>query len=625
MPSLYLDFETFWTTEYSLRKLTPPEYIFDPRFEVIVCSVLDPEWKPARPRTLMPADMPVFLGHYDPAKTMACSHNALFDLSILAWRYHWTPALMQDTLGLARALFHHKFRRFSLGELSKHLGLGVKKDTIFKVKGLHAPEIKAKGLWEEYCAYSRNDVLLCCKLYNILAPQLPKEELKLMDLVLRCAVQPVFKVDTELLNGYLSDLRKIKEELLQRSGYDRASLLSTDKFKAVLEDLGVAVETKKSKTTGKDIPAFAKTDSFMEALQSHEDYHVQAVAAARLSQRSTIDETRAQKFLSISSLPWANGGRLLPVALRYGGAHTHRLSGEWKINLQNLPRDASKSKLRHALIAPPNHWVVSVDLSQIEARLVAWLAGCTELLEQFRRKEDPYAVLASRIFHYQVNKADYPVERFIGKTGILGLGYGCGVERFYAMVLSQARQAGLDLGNKFTYMIADLTVETYRLVYWEIPALWHQLDRWLPTLNQGRERGIPFGPRGWREDHDNGGLRVYNKRDLIVIEKGAILLPNGMSLRYNVPDIKLYGAKLLENIIQALARIVVMQAALRLNKLGYRFALQAHDELAFVVSDDQLDTAKETILAEMIRPPVWAIDLPLAAEIGHGRSYGDTK
>jgi DNA polymerase len=253
--------------------------------------------------------------------------------------------------------------------------------------------------------------------------------------------------------------------------------------------------------------------------------------------------------------------------------------------------------------------------------LVAWLAGCPSLLRQFRTGQDPYAQLAQRIFGYRVTKDSHPIERFIGKTGILGLGYGCGVDRFCAMVLSQARQAGLELGTKFSYATANRTVDIYRETYWEIPALWRELDRRLRTLNYGTEHAV-LGPQGWREDLDCG-LRRYNKFDLLTIKKGAIVLPNGMELRYTVPDDKLYGAKLLENIIQALARIVVMQAALRLSQRGYRFAAQIHDELVFVVPEENLDTARETILSEMIRQPTWAPGLPLAAEVGHGRNYGE--
>lgn len=620
--TMVFDIETYFDKQYSLRKLTPPEYIMDDRFELIICAVnLN-----GKSFIVEGPDFGKFLKSVDPTKTITFSHNSLFDNAILAYRYGWVPWRMVDTLGMARALLHHQLHRFSLAEVAKALGLVSKSDLILKVQGLHADGIKAKGLWPAYQAYCMNDMQLCGQIAARLLPLFPKEELRIMDLALRCAVQPVFHADVPMLTTYLEDLRNLKASLLKRAGCEKAALMSTAKFKALLESLGVTVETKKSKQTGLDIPAFAKTDSFMERLANDNDFQVQALAAARLSQRSTIDETRAQKFLSISTLPWADGRRLLPVPLRYGGAHTHRFSGEWRINLQNLPRDASKSKLRHALIAPPGYSVISADLSQIEARMVAWLAGCHSLINQFSTGHDPYALLAQLIFGYRVTKNTHPVERFIGKTGILGLGYGCGVDRFFAMVLSQARQAGLELGKMFSYTLADRTVEIYRETYWEIPDLWHQLDRWLPTLNFGPEQAV-LGPRAWREDFHEGrwNPRRYDKFNLLVIKKGAIVLPNGMELRYDVPNDKIYGAKLLENIIQALARIVVMQAALRLSERGLRFALQVHDELVFVVPTGKVDAAKEIILAEMIRQPVWAPGLPLAAEIGHGPSYGEAK
>jgi DNA polymerase bacteriophage-type len=621
--SMVFDIETYYDKQYSLRKLTPPEYILDDRFELHLCAVnLN-----GKSFDVEGPDFGKFLKSIDPNETTTLSFNSLFDNCVLAYRYGWVPRMMVDVLGMARSLLHHKSKRLGLGEVAKLLGLANKTDLILKVQGMHAADIKAKGLWPAYRRYAMRDMQLCGQAFAKLIPYFPKEELQVMDLVLRCAVQPVFQADVPMLTTYLEDLRKLKESLLKKAGCDKAALMSTAKFKALLDALGVPVQTKISKATGQPIPAFAKTDAFMQELANDDNFEVQALAAARLSQRSTIDETRAQKFLSISTLQWENGQQLLPVPLRYGGAHTHRLSGEWRVNLQNLPRDASKSKLRSALIAPPGYLTVSADLSQIEARLVAWLAGCPSLLRQFRTGQDPYAQLAQRIFGYRVTKDSHPIERFIGKTGILGLGYGCGVDRFFIMVQSQARQAGLELGTMFSYRTADRTVDVYRYTYWEIPALWRKLDHRLRTLNYGPEHA-PLGPQSWREDCNEGGwgsLRQFDKYDLITIKKGAIVLPNGMELRYTVPDDKLYGAKLLENVTQALARIVVMQAALRLSQRGLRFALQAHDELVFVVPEENLDTAQETILSEMIRQPVWAPGLPLAAEVGHGRNYGECK
>jgi DNA polymerase len=143
----------------------------------------------------------------------------------------------------------------------------------------------------------------------------------------------------------------------------------------------------------------------------------------------------------------------------------------------------------------------------------------------------------------------------------------------------------------------------------------------------------------------------------VTIGHGYVLLPSGMKLEYAEPTRvwkadeqnvggrweysyrygrcwhRLYGAKLLENITQALARIVVMNAALRIRAAGryrpcpwaYRVVLQAHDELVFIVPDEELNEAKRIIHQEMVRRPSWGPDIPLVAEIGAGDSYGAAK
>ena len=318
---------------------------------------------------------------------------------------------------------------------------------------------------------------------------------------------------------------------------------------------------------------------------------------------------------------------LLPVPLRYHGAHTGRLSGEWKINLQNLPagRGTNKSKLRKALTAPPRHQVVVADLAQIECRITAWLCNQMDLLEQFATGKDPYSILASRIFEMHVDKNIHKTERFIGKSGVLGLGYGCGREKFYNMVVRAARVLGMDvhkLLEVWTQQLADKSVDVYRDMNKGITFTWRVLDGILETAWCGLS-----GPRRWGP---------------VVIGAGYVKLPNGMKMLYDVQSRdpkseegltyrygrrahKLYGAKFLENIVQALARIIVMNAALRISDRGFRFVLQSHDELAFIVPDADVLRCIEIVLEEMRRRPSWAPTLPLNAEAGHGKSYGDAK
>jgi DNA polymerase family A len=605
---LCVDYETFYSKDYSLRHMSPPEYILDPRFQVHLLAVYDLAW-PA-PRLLLPEQIPSFLAQYPAEETICCSHNALFDLAILSWRYNWVAGRLQDTLGLVRSL--RSYRRYSLGEVVKQLfGRDSKGDVIHKVAGMDVAAIKRAGLWSTYCTYALNDVLECSHIYLKLLPEFPEEEQRVMDLVLRAAVQPVLHADIPLLEQHLDALRRRKAALLQDCGYDKTALMSTLKFQQALESLGVAVERKTS-ATGRSVPAFAKSDPFMTTLLEYEEadddinFQVQTLAMARLSHRSTIEETRAERFVNIAKLPWGNGP-LLPVALRFGGAHTGRLSGEWRMNMQNLPRDKIKSKLRAALCAPPGYQLITADLAQIEARIVACLCGQTNLITAFRNGEDVYASFASTVFKRTIIKKTHPNERFIGKTAILGLGYGCGYKRFYQMVVTQAKQNQIDLeALKFNENTALDIVNTYRRSYPHISSTWIHLDTIMTTdlFNAGSE-GKKWGP--------------------VTFTPSQIVLPNGMTLRYVKGDPDLYGAKILENITQALARIVIMQAAVRLARKGLRFLLQSHDELVFSVLDCLVPDAKLIIHEEMTCPPAWMPDLPLAVEIGVGDNYGATK
>lgn len=608
---LALDYETFYSKEYSLRRMSVPEYILHPQFKVHLLAAYDLEW--ASPRIIDTDDIPAFLAQYPAEETLAIAHNALFDHAISSWKYTWVPKRMADTLGMARAL--RSYEKYSLGQVAdKLLGYNPKGDVLGRVIGMNVQDIKNAGLWGSYRTYAMQDVKTCFQIYAKLLPEFPTEEQKIMDLVLRAAVVPTLRADVYLLQTHLDVLRKRKAALLRDCGYEKAALMSTAQFQDALEQLGVDVICKES-PTGRRIPAFAKTDQFMQELLEYDssddedvNLQVQALAMARLSFKSTLEETRAERFLNVAKLPWGNGSsHLLPVALRYGAAHTHRLGGEWKMNLQNLPRDKTKSKLRHALIAPAHNVLMTADLSQIEARIVACLCKEDGLIEAFRKGEDVYASFASVVFGRNINKKADPNERFIGKTAILGLGYGCGHEKFYKMVLAQARTYKIPLDGLFDKQLAETIVYTYRRLFSRIPAAWRALDGHLARVinSHNQTQRVPWGP--------------------VTFKSGTVLLPNSMTLRYQIGDKDIYGAKFLENITQALARIVIMQAALRLANRGYRFVLQSHDELVFVVPVEDVEMAGGVIMREMLKPPKWMPELPLAAEIGVGINYGETK
>ena len=149
----------------------------------------------------------------------------------------------------------------------------------------------------------------------------------------------------------------------------------------------------------------------------------------------------------------------MPVPLRYYAVHTGRWGGDDKLNLQNLPR---KSLLKDSIIAPKGYVLIDADSSQIEARIVAWLSGQQDLVDAFERKEDVYKIMASSIYvkaQEEINKD----ERFVGKTTILGCGYGMGSKKFQA----QLKTFNVEIQDGE----ANRIIQVYRETYDWIPQL----------------------------------------------------------------------------------------------------------------------------------------------------------
>jgi DNA polymerase family A len=651
---LFLDFETYYGDDYTLKKQTPPEYILDPRFECIGCSVReDTAGTTGVSRFIDGPAFGEFLSGYDPRDTTTVTFNALFDNCILAWRYGFVPARMVCTMRMAVALRGHLLPSYSLGSVGKLLGVGSKGTTIENVRGMRRADIIAApaNLWQRFQDYANNDNEMNAAIFYKLLPELPPSERKVMDRVLRCAVDPAFVIDTVMLREHLEQLKEDKRELLRTASGAPPSdgtavldlgdndqieaglrafvgeLRSADKFKQLLEARGVDIEYKTSPSDPtRSIPAFAKTDEFMADLQEHDDPIVQALASARLGVRSTIEETRGARMLAIAGLGETEfyRGSKFPIPLRYAGAHTHRLSGDWKINMQNLPsgRGTAITKLRKALVAPEGNKAVAGDLAQIEARVCAWICGQLDLLDQFANDLDPYSILASDVFGFTVDKKIHLIERFIGKGGVLGCGFGCGHAKLYNMVVRDARKMGMDMPTLLAIWTPDLaerTVSAYRTRHSAIKNTWYKLDRILQSAWCGLSGPVRFGPCVIGHGYVEGPNNLKMVYQVISTDK------TDLRYIYGKRSFHMYGAKFLENIVQFLARIIVMNAALRLWDRGYKFKLQSHDELVFIVPDDQVEACKVTVMEELCRRPSWARDLPLKAEVGHGQTYGDAK
>jgi DNA polymerase len=616
MRLVFIDFETFYSKVYSLRKMTIPEYILGGEYETIGCAVIDgingdPVWYEGD----TVAD---WLRSIDLDDVGICAHNTPFDGSILSLRYDIHPAFYFDTMAMSRAqLAHLTNGRVSLDTISKHYDLPPKGKAIHKVEGLHLDEIKEAGFYQDYVDYSMHDVHLCREIFKRLMPDFPDGELKIIDELVNMVTQPMFAIDRGLLVEHLTKIRERKASLLQRIDLSKLELMSNDKFAAALESLGVAAPRKISPTTGVETWALAKTDKEFQALAEHPSEDVQALVAARLGFKSTLEETRTERFIAIHDATKAGlGYPAMPVPLRYSGAHTHRFSGDWSLNLQNLP-SRGNTTLRDALVAPDGYVVVTCDSSQVEARLTAWLSGQASLVDQFANNEDVYSSFASKVYGYKVTKKN-KTERFLGKTCILGLGFGMGHVKFRETIRVQAAAMGIDL--PMNEDDAKRIVWLYRNTYDRINSTWRNLGDLLFDMADGRADGRTFGP--------------------CTIQGQSILLPTGLRIQY--PDLRregtdliyglgrrIYGGKALENVVQALDRVIVVDAMMRVNArfkhINLRSTHNVHDEGVWIVPENYAEEVKAVALEEFRRRPAWGQDLPLDAEAAMGKTFGACK
>jgi DNA polymerase len=472
-----------------------------------------------------------------------------------------------------------------------------------------------------YGNYCINDVDLTFKLFNVfMSDHFPQSELDLIDMTLRMYTQPVLSVDDAMLVDRLEEIKREKNELLaglkgvlQAATEEevRAKLASNPQFAAILKEFNVPVPTKISPTTNKETYALAKNDEGFIELLEHENPVIQQLCAVRLGTKSTLEESRIERFIGIGS---RNRGRL-PIPLKYYGAHTGRWAGSDSVNFQNLPsRDKKKKTLKNSIMAPAGHVVINCDSSQIEARVLAWLAGQGDVVEQFRKGEDVYSIFASKIYKKQISKAD-PVERFVGKTCILGLGYGTGAKKLQHTLKTQP--PGADLPEEECKRIVDLYRESNHM----ITDLWRECDSALPHL------------ASWPSN-----LKSYaiGKHECVWATASGIRLPNELFIRY--PDLRLsdkkyiyksrkgptsiWGGAMVENIVQALARIIVGEQMLRIRE-RYRPVLTVHDAAVIVAPKEELSQAVAFITQVMSTPPDWAKDLPVACEAKYGESYGE--
>lgn len=452
-----------------------------------------------------------------------------------------------------------------------------------------------------------------------------------------------FFIDTHLVSSALTMVKpatqRANEKLSELTNGELTSITKPNDLRAWLNNkLGIALDG-----VGKDI-----LSDLLVTMRDDMPDNVVKVIELRLAAAKTSTAKLNAMLAGMGPDHRLRGG--LQFA---GAARTGRYAGR-RVQIQNFPRpekwaleavewilagevedvelgfgnalDAISSALRSCITARPGNELMFADYNAIEARMVAWLCNATELLNAYHNGEDPYRIMAAKVFQIEdwrsIGKDSF--ERFLGKQLILGSGYGQGDVKFQASCKKLGHYIDLDLAKR--------GVDTYRQDYHEIPAGWKNLERAAQAAMQN--------PLSWVPSLD-GKIHFYFDRKFM-----RVRLPSGRFLSYAHPRLvedvtpwgsptlrfqfwgwdgerqrmvwqTMYGGKWLENISQAVSRDVMIEAMLRLEDNGWPIILTIHDEIGAEPVKGERDL--NDFISTMAEPVEWAPGLPLAVEgwVGH--------
>lgn len=644
----FIDAETFWSAEYTLKKLSPGQYHKDERFQLISWSVrIDENGKRGKTYCVFgEAAIRQLLTDLRINECMVVAHNMNFDAIILVWHMGFHPRAFACTLSMMRAIYGRQ-TNVGLGVALQFLSkLGVQNivpkwgKILDDTKGKRLEEFNREELFA-MAKYNCEDTDNCAGIFYHLLPFFSAAEMFHMDTTLRARIYPELELDIPLLERTLvlekdskrSSLLELAEELnITAPTVDatfeaiRARLSSTPKFVSLLESLDVEVPYKPSpKNPKKMIPALAKTDEGFLELLDGDDIVAQA-AQARLAVKSTLLETRIGKLITARQTATA-----LPIPLRtWGAVPTWRWSGE-EYNPQNLPRinlrkPRNSDALRQSIHAPDGYVLGVADQSSIELRVNHFLWGVARSIALYNAdaRADLYRDFASA--RYKKSPAEVTdEERQVGKVSHLGLGFGAGPPTFLRVARIQGgiKTMELDEATSITY--------DWRDTYHQIPTGWGLCHDALQDMAAGRERKID--PRGLCHTVKNGIvlpsgniLRYPNLREAVVEDpktgrdRWEWIYGEGRFVR------RIYGPKVDENIVQAIARDTVSVTALEFFKLtGLRWKMMTHDELAYLFPVAHA-TELMALLHKTMRTRVkWWPELVLWSAGGVARIYSDAK
>jgi hypothetical protein len=305
------------------------------------------------------------------------------------------------------------------------------------------------------------------------------------------------------------------------------------------------------------------------------------------------------------------------------GNTTGRYSGGNSINWQNIPARGPSAGLREAICAPDGYDLVVGDSSNIELRMVMTLAGQDDVIAKIRAGVDLYCDFATHLFGRVITKAD-KAERQLGKTAMLSLQYGAGAERFQEMVRQDVmKYPGAGLQEIDLYRAQEI-VALYRSLHHKVVELWNRCQKViLPNIAAGGDM-LNVDVHGWFITLGRGFGRpgepgvVYN--DLQCDPRSG-----DWTYQMGRARVRIFGPKVVENLCQHAAMLVVMWQTARINT-RYPVKLSVHDEAACVCRKEDTPAVKAWMEECLSLAPAWCRkELPVACEVGVGPNYMESK
>lgn len=679
-----IDFESFFSTKdgYTLTKMGPISYIRDSRFSAQLMSYIVTDASTMtydRVRVAEHDNIPAVLAalKLDAPDVVTVAHNGNgFDFLILSEIYHVVPRIAIDTMCMERWTGVSRIQNESLKSMVKFFQCGEKVEGTVISDGRKWPEDFTPDERIAFIQYCRNDTEQCFLSFKAMLPFMTADALLFSSITAKMACNPVLRLDDDMLTAYLNELsdkvtkarNDINKMFMFKSDEDfLKAIRSSASFVKMLELLGrkppMKYSVAKSETKRKKLeaegktnlseedyavytPALAKSDLDFVAMASDADERVALLVRTRLENNSSIQRSRAETFHAL-----AKSGRPMPVMLNAFKAHTSRYTAgnsegsSDKLNLQNLSkRDPSQLTLRKAVQAPEGMALVACDSSQIEARILAYVANETELVDAFRRGADPYADLAEKIFqipsekiHKGAKSGDKKLKAYrnVGKTGILSAGYGVGWRKYADTLLRQGVRLSSDIDQH--YEMAHHAHNVYRASNPNIVAFWDTCQTVIKALYLGYS-GEFGGP--------NDNIFQYSVAPICGRDDvPTIIGPNKYTLRYfklscevseknnreeyyytrvkgkSELKTKIYGGALAENLCQYLAFALLQWQACRMTEQGIRLIANIHDSFLAICPEDEAEHTKSVMESCMSSVPDWLGDFPVACEAEIGNDY----